>query len=159
MGLNLLPADATIGELALWAASVMVEREPDYVIGNDYLRRWYIVPRNPWANVYLHEFRRSDDDRALHDHPWDNTTLVLYGEYDEITPAGTFRRQVGDRVQRLATDAHRIALIDDAPAVSLFITGPKVREWGFHCPQGWVHWEQFTAPGDSRQIGAGCGEG
>ena len=27
---------------------------------------------------------------------------------------------------------------------SLFITGPVIREWGFHCPNGWRHWKQFT---------------
>jgi hypothetical protein len=146
-----------LADMQAWAARLMAQREPDYVIGDDYLRRWYVIPRNPWSNIYLHEFRRSDDDRALHDHPWDNASLVLYGEVDEITPEGTFRRSAGDRIERKAADAHRIELIGPF-AVSLFITGPKVREWGFHCPSGWVHWEQFTAPGDSRLVGAGCGE-
>src|SRR3546814_8204117 len=42
-------------------------RKPDITIGgedNPYLRRWYIIPRNRWFNVYLHEFLRDDDDRA-----------------------------------------------------------------------------------------------
>lgn len=34
---------------------------------------------------------------------------------------------------------------------TLFITGRKVREWGFHCESGWVHWKMFTSKG-------GCGE-
>ena len=39
---------------------------------------------------------------------------------------------------------------------TVFITGPRVREWGFHCPQGWVHWKRFTAPGDKGSVGKGC---
>ena len=48
-------------------------RAPDFVIGgsdNPYLLRWFLIPRNPVFNVYLHKFMRSDDDRALHTHPW-----------------------------------------------------------------------------------------
>jgi hypothetical protein len=46
----------------------------------------------------------------------------------------------------------------ELPALTLFITGPKVREWGFHCPQGFVHWRDFVHPDDPGGIGPGCGE-
>jgi hypothetical protein len=37
------------------------------------------------------------------------------------------------------------------------VTGPRYREWGFHCPQdGWIHWERFTKMHDPGAIGAGC---
>ena len=148
---------ATLADMQAWASQVM-EDAPDYVIGDDYLRRWWIVPRNAGCNIYLHEILRSDDDRAMHDHPWANTSYLLFGSYIEHTPAGRFVRTAGDIVERLATDLHRLEVIEGQRAVSLFITGPKVREWGFACPQGWVHWEKFTAPGDSSKTGAGCGE-
>ena len=48
-------------------------REPDFIIGGHeapYLRRHWLIPRNRFFNIYVHEFLRSDDDRALHDHPW-----------------------------------------------------------------------------------------
>jgi len=31
-----------------------------------------------------------------------------------------------------------------------------VREWGFHCPRGWMHWKQYTDAQDSGAIGRGC---
>ena len=49
--------------------------------------------------------------------------------------------------------------LDDpaAPCWSLFLFGPRLREWGFHCPdRGWVHWEEFTKPGRPGEIGPGC---
>jgi hypothetical protein len=148
-------ADAT--EMAVWARCRM-QRQPDYVIGEPaYMRRWWIVPRNEQQNVYLHEILRDDDDRALHDHPWDNTSLLLIGRYREITPDGAFIREAGSLVSRKATDSHRLELIDDQPCVSLFFTGPKVREWGFHCPEGrWVHWRDFTGGVNSELVGRGC---
>ncbi|UIJ43695.1 hypothetical protein LZK98_11400 [Sphingomonas cannabina] len=114
---------ATPEELAGWARYEM-SRNPDFVVGpadNPYLRRWWIVPRNASANVYLHEILRSDDDRALHDHPWPNTSIVIEGRYVEHTPEGRFMRGPGDVVSRDATDAHRLEILPGERAISLFL--------------------------------------
>jgi hypothetical protein len=136
------------------------QRKADFVIGGaerPYLLRWWLLPRNRFFNVYLHCFLRSDDDRALHDHPWSNASLVLSGRYIEHTTAGARSAKAGDwRVRLLGSYAHRIELIDDTPAWTLFITGPRYRSWGFLCPQGWVPWERFTARDDKGAIGRGC---
>lgn len=151
---------ASLAQMASWAQFEMQRRAPDVVITTpgaeeDYLRRWWVIPRNEQFNVYLHRFLRSDDDRALHDHPWDNQSWLLEGEYLEHTPYGVLHRRAGDYIERAAKSAHRIELIDGKPTTSLFITGPKIREWGFFCPQGWVHWQTFTAGPNG---GRGCAE-
>lgn len=142
-----------------------LRREPDFVISPKgpefpYLRRWYLIPRNRWLNLYLHHFLRSDDDRALHDHPWASCSIILFGSYLEITPQGKHIRNQGDITFRRASSPHRVELFGDPdgelPAWTLFITGPKVREWGFHCPQGWRHWKVFTAGPKGEHIGRGC---
>lgn len=150
---------ANIEDMQNWAHSIMCAREPDYVIGENYLLRWWVLPRNEHSNVYLHEFRRSDEDRALHDHPWPNRSVLLRGRYMEHTPAGSFLRVKGDVVDRPAEALHRIELIEgEGWPISLFITGPKVREWGFACPNGWVHWRDFVGGEDGNLVGKGCGE-
>lgn len=149
-------------------------REPDFIIGgkeDPYLLRWWIIPRNRFFNIYLHKFLRDDDDRALHDHPWVSLSIILRGGYIEHLPNGVIkRRQAGQLVFRRAKQAHRIELYregvnscwirgnykDTRPAWTIFITGPRIRQWGFHCPQGWRHWKDFTAPGDSSRVGRGC---
>ena len=151
---------ADLADMQAWARSRM-QRSPDFVIGGEdapYLRRWWIVPRNETQNVYLHEILRDDDDRALHDHPWENVSYLLIGRYLEITPEGEFLREAGSLIRRQAGDAHRLQLIDGERCVSLFFTGVKTREWGFHCPKGWVHWRDFTAGPNGELVGAGCGE-
>lgn len=144
-------------------ASIIMDREPDFIIGDNYLRRWFVIPRNRWFNIYLHMIRRSDDDRALHDHPWWNCSIILAGGYFEHTIADggvesrtwrgsgsvTFRR--AKAAHRLEVDRERFPF-----ALSLFITGPRIRQWGFHCPNGWRHWKLFTAADDAGQIGKGC---
>jgi hypothetical protein len=41
---------------------------------------------------------------------------------------------------------------------TLFIFFRNIRDWDFHCPNGWVPWWEFTAPDDKGAIGRGCGE-
>lgn len=152
------------------------QRPPNFVVGADdpagaYLRRWYLIPRNRFFNVYLHNFLRSDDDRALHDHPWHWASLLLLGSYIEHTIAagGIHRathRAVGSIKLAGPRTAHRVALVESLitqqpfPCWTLFITGPRVRDWGFHCAlQGWIPWQRFTRAGtDGKpgEIGPGC---
>lgn len=163
-------AYASPEDMLVWARARM-QRPHDFHIGDaeaPYLRRWWHVPRNEMANVYLHEILRSDEDRAGHDHPWANTSLVIEGGYWEVIycerePWVEVDRQwrgPGSVVARQATDTHRLIVPDGGRAVSLFMTGPKVREWGFWCPdgKGWVHWRDFTGGANGELVGRGCGE-
>ncbi len=139
-------------------------RAPNVVIGGQerpYLLRWWLIPRNPVFNVYLHCFLRSDDDRALHDHPWASLSVLLRGCYVEhtieqggIEHHATLR--AGDwRFRWTGRLAHRIEI--EAPCWTLFVTGPRYREWGFHCSkQGWIHWQRFTKAGAPGEVGPGC---
>jgi hypothetical protein len=133
-------------------------RPPDFVIGNDYLRRWWVIPRNRFFNIYLHNIRHSDDDRALHDHPWWNLTIILKGGYLEVLPTGRKARRAGSIILRRATALHRLEVRDQQEAWTLFLTGPVIRDWGFACPQGWIPWRQFVDPDNTGQQGRGCGE-
>lgn len=147
-----------------------LDRKPDFIVGdkdNPYLKRWFRIPRNPVFNVYHHLFLRSDDDRALHDHMYVNLSVLLKGRYIEHTI-----RAGGVHVQklriagtwsgikfRLPWTAHRIELVDGTSCETLFITGPRVRRWGFHCPKGWRHWKEFVTSGpDGNKAGKGCGD-
>lgn len=148
------------------ALRIRQSRKPDFVIGEPakpYLLRWWVIPRNRFFNIYLHHILRDDDDRALHDHPWINLSIIVSGGYHEHTiDAGGINRhrwrEAGDVKLRLPRAAHRLE-VSSVGAVTFFITGPRVREWGFHCPdRGWVHWRDFTAGERGELVGAGCGE-
>jgi hypothetical protein len=136
-----------------------IPRKPDFIIGPHdapYLHRWWVIPRNRWFNIYLHQILASDDDRALHDHPWVNCSIILKGGYVEITPTGSKVRRRFLPVLRRAIAAHRLVIKAGKPCWSLFITGPIIRQWGFHCPKGWRIWTEFVNARDSGQIGRGC---
>lgn len=135
----------------------MFKRKPDFIIGDNYLHRWWVIPRNRFFNVYLHKIMRSDDDRALHDHPWLNCSILLRGSYREHTPCGAKVRTAGSIVFRRAVAAHRLEVVD-GPIWTIFITGPVIRIWGFHCPKRWVPWREFVDDRDAGKVGKGCAE-
>lgn len=142
--------------------AIAARRSPDFIIGgaeNPYMNRWRVVPRNLAGNAHLHEYIRDDDDRALHDHPWWSLSLCLRGRLVEVyrRRGTTLRREIlpGSLVFRSGRFAHRLE-VPEPGSLTLFLTGPRFREWGFYCPQGWRHWREFTAPGDRSRVGRGC---
>lgn len=120
------------------------DRAPDVTIapdGEDYLHRWYVIPRRVvGANVYLHLQVADDPERPLHDHPWDCQSCILAGGYREVyveEPSQAWDQKervvcAGCVVQRKAEEAHRLFLLPGEDyTISLFSMGPVVREWGF----------------------------
>ncbi len=157
------PKNANLVEMRNWALSITESREPDVTlydgVNDPYLDRWFAVPRNPAGGVYVHRILRSDKD-VPHDHPWDFTSYIVEGEYQEWTPDGIFNRPVGSIITRKAEDAHRLIVKPRHTVLSVVFIGPRRRDWGFHCPGGWMHWESFTG-GDYGRMGGtmrGCGE-
>lgn len=131
-------------------------RSPDESIGDAYLQRWHLVRKPGIRNLYLHRYQGSDDDRALHDHPWPSWSILFWGHLVEVTQTGEKRIWPLVPKFRSAEYSHRLILKSEK-AMTLFYTGKKCREWGFHCPGGWVHWSKFN-DADGNQVGSGCGD-
>ena len=141
-------------------------REPDLVIGppgNPYLKRWSLLGKQrKWFNLFCHEYYRSDDDRAHHDHPWWNVSFVVKGillerrgRYAGEEPSRALGP--GHLVYRPAEEPHRIEIFGQhGRPITLFLTGKKWREWGFWCPKGWRHNRDFINPDNHGEIGRGC---
>lgn len=137
----------------------LVTGQPHLVIGDNYLRRWFLIPRNPYLNIYLHNFQASDDDRALHDHPWWFVSILLRGTYVEHTEGFRLSRVAPSIAFRPAAWRHRVELASRdgrlRPAWTILITGRRTRMWGFWCrnrngKERFVPFREFGA--------AGCGE-
>lgn len=131
-------------------------RKPDEIIGEKYMRRWHLRRKSNSWNLYLHRYDGSDDDRALHDHPWKSVSILLWGNLTEISTQGSHRLWPILPKFRSAEYAHRIQL-NSQYAYTLFFTFRKQREWGFHCPKGWMHWKDFTDE-SGQNTGKGCGD-
>ena len=129
----------------------------DRVNYEPYLERYYLLFKDrdtfPF-NIFLHKFLRSDPD-DLHDHPWPYATVILKGGYWEWTPVfdkhghkltevAKWRAPGHFRINS-ATSLHRIELDPGVECWTLFMPGPKTREWGFVRSGVWQQWQQYLA--------------
>lgn len=113
---------------------------------NDYMDRWWLMPRwlltldengnlfpKPWLlfGVRIHHIKR-EDERVLHDHPFDYRTIIMRGWYDEQDIFGQSHiRSAGQTIKARAQNFHRIATMPVNGVWTLFIIGKKINRWGF----------------------------
>ena len=117
--------------------------------GAPYLKRWELRRNHPSFDIYLHQFLRSDDNRALHDHTAASIGIIVCGRYTEWLQGNRREtRTEGDVIVRRAMTAHRIEINEAEPApITIFLRGRKTRDWGFYCPSGWRHHRDFHLRG------------
>lgn len=141
-------------------------RKPDFEIistGGVYLQRWWLIPRNGILNIYLHHMLLSDDE-IHHDHMYPSVSLVLdegitenYRLQPPDSPVLQRTFSQGDVVWRSSVMSHQ--LVVNKPSWTIFVTGPRLKQWGFWCPQGWRHWKEYVEKkGNTSGPGLGCGE-
>lgn len=107
---------------------------PDYIICDHQkpiIYRWYLIKRNGFFNIYLHNIVGSDEGRHLHDHPWFSMSVVLAGGFWEEKLNHVYYRRKGSLTLRSPWCKHRVNVWPGRRAWTFFVTGPKMRKWGF----------------------------
>ncbi|QQD18034.1 hypothetical protein I6N98_17090 [Spongiibacter nanhainus] len=134
-------------------ADRIMSRTPNKVIGEQYLTRWHIIPKNPLFNIYLHHVEGSDPDTHLHDHPWlFNCSIVLRGQMKEFLTRRSRPLTAGHLTARMGRAPHRLVL-ETPDCVTVFVTGPKCRRWGFYTEEGWVASNDYlSGEGNGRTV-------
>ena len=136
----------------------LLDKIPNKTIVNcdrqPYLRRWYLFRTKPFA-IFLHRFFRSDEDRALHDHPWPFITFILWRGYIEHTQ--TCKENHCERPShksakrkwpmmvcyRPAEWRHRVELVKGKPAWTIVFRFRERRMWGFWERTGFLPWNKW----------------
>lgn len=156
-----------MSKLTKYIADKLIQRakRTPYKHLDGYMNRWWLfnpyqdstgapVKRN-WLlrmlpSVRIHQILKADDDRHLHDHPWDARTVILKGWYDEIreeiypeygptesammafgVPVRMHHRVAGDTVKLNFGEYHRITRVSAGGVFTLFITYRYRGTWGF----------------------------
>lgn len=115
----------------------------------------YFLLQTRWLGVYLHHLHASDDDRAMHDHPWTFVSLLLSSGYWEHAPCrcdyccenpntGAIDRIWYRRFSILVRPAewrHRLELVE--PCWTLVLRFRRRRLWGFWTTDGWLDWRTY----------------
>jgi len=130
-----------------------------------YLERWYILggpsEEGEWKDaplqVCIHRFARSDEDGALHNHPWEQSmSFILAGGYSEerrVTDRNTGAVQVKRyfyppfHFNLIASDDfHRVDLFEE-DCWTIFVSSKKTQSWGFwdRVTGVFTPWREFIA--------------
>lgn len=110
-----------------------------------YLDRLHLL-HTPYGGVMLHWFSGPDPQRDPHDHPVTFWSFVLRGWYVEerfSSPSQCSLRLVTGINKVKAPEIHRIIRIAKGTTTLVFY-GPSTRQWGFHTPEGWEHWQAYN---------------
>jgi len=133
--------------LLAYARRTMASRPADFVIApydEPYLYRWHII-KTKWFSLYVHKMVHDDDDRALHDHPGDNVSVLLSGAYYEhLENRRRISRIQGDMLYRKAEEKHRLEMVFTEQTISLWVVFHKRRVWGFWPDGQFVPWHDFV---------------
>lgn len=148
-----------------------------------YMGRWWLFnaypgaygdhpqPRHiPWLpSVRIHHILRADQDRELHDHPWNARTIILRGWYREerlfsgmsdaeamrAFSLGNDRPGIGELIRNTGYTGrlmfgqyHRISTVPAEGVWTLFITGRKRGTWGFLVDGKKVPWRTYLGLDD-----------
>lgn len=145
-----------------------------------YMGRWWLfnpytrrsdgeqgAARFAWLpSVRIHHICRPDQDRDLHDHPWNARTIILDGWYREERPAiacsdedtlhqsirfklykreylAELLRQTGYTGRLKFGEYHRISEVSAGGVWTIFITGRKRGTWGFMVKGKKVPWRTY----------------
>ena len=151
--------------------------------GDLYMERWWLFNPYPdtggsgkdrprWQfpiSIRIHHIVLPDQDRHLHDHPWNARTVILRGRYVEERRAAdcveyrtavaaltkqfgagnfgmlteTIERPVGSTATLAFGEYHRITEVSPGGVYTMFITGPYRGTWGFLVDGVKVQWRKY----------------
>lgn len=93
-----------------------------------YLYRWTFIFFG--FSLRIHHWLKSDDRRFFHDHSCDFVSIILKGQYKNVTPNGEIIVKAGSRWKSNAEARHYLDIPKEG-AWTLLLCGRKRRNWGF----------------------------
>lgn len=149
-----------------WLIRRAVKTPYHHITGRDgsiYMERYWLfspydkVDKSSWRrripSVRLHRIMREDQDRHMHDHPWDARTIILDGWYNEERPIRPYarydyttdywNRTTGDTASLRFGEYHRITEVAPNGVWTMFITWKYCGTWGFLVDGKKVPWREY----------------
>lgn len=108
-----------------------------------HFQRWRMV-ETPFFNLYLHKIHKADEDRHLHNHPWNFFVLCIRGSYVEDVSGKRYATVMPWSFRYRNRKAyHKILKIVKGPVTTLVFTFGKKRVWGYDVDGKFVDHETY----------------
>ena len=107
--------------------------------------------RTSWQfpiSIRIHHIALPDQDRDLHDHPWNARIFILRGAYREVRRFGpgldvTIDRLAGETATLKFGEYHAITDVSTGGVWTMFVTGKYRGTWGFWVNGAKVQWRKY----------------
>ena len=110
--------------------------------GDIHFKRWEIL-KTRWGSIWLHAIYKADQDKHLHNHPWDFTSVVLKGSYYEQTSLGNKKQYPGKINIRNGEEHHKILELLSPVVYTLFFVSAPKRQWGYKVEGKFIDHETY----------------
>ena len=94
-----------------------------------YLYRWTLIVFG--YSIRLHHWIKSDDRRYFHDHSCDLISIIIKGQYYNVTPEGKFLAKAWHPRKMKATQQHYLDIPKEG-AWTIILCGRPYHKWGFY---------------------------
>lgn len=107
-----------------------------------HFRRWRIL-YTPWFKINLHGIYKHDEDKHLHNHPWNFLSIVLSGWYVEDIDGKLNLRYPGQIAKRTKKIFHKISSVCSKSVYTLNIMWGKQEVWGYQVDGKFIDHETY----------------
>lgn len=119
--------------------------------GKLYLTRLTLLT-TPLFGIKLHKIHLPDSDRGLHTHPWSFISFILRGGYVELESkmpqTGSLKiKNINWFSYKNTITAHKIIRVKPK-TLTLVLTGPKIKSWGYWNRKHFIDWQDYHAERD-----------
>lgn len=103
----------------------------------------YAIFETSLVSLYIHRIFKADEDRYMHNHPWNFLTMILWGSYValesgeqsalslQLNGPDVVAKGPGSVSYMDRDHFHRILSIRSGPVTTLFLAFGKKKPWGY----------------------------
>ena len=108
-----------------------------------HFRRWQVI-KTRWFAIYIHAIYKADEDKHLHNHPFNFFNIILKGSYTERLPNFKLNpRFAGNSVYRQRDQFHKIDDLHSPVVYTLNVMWNFRDTWGYEVRGRYVDHETY----------------
>lgn len=96
-----------------------------------------------YFSIYIHHIYKADQDKHLHNHPWNYVSMVIKGSYLEQSVAGVNHIMPFSFNYAKRNRFHKILKLNDEKVISIFITGKRHKTWGYNVDNFYIEHDVY----------------
>ncbi len=109
-----------------------------------HFKRWRIL-YTPWFSINLHGIYKADEDKHLHNHPWNFIGIILRGCYTERLEGVPAKIRFPGNIQKRTKKVfHKINTLHSKAVYTLnFMWGTEEGDWGYKVDGKYIDHETY----------------